>query len=136
MTRPKEIAPFHMLRMDPAYPIRPGPDTTSVAWMLLLGDMFDLPIRQGGPRELQGRGAAWTEERVTSTPEGRGTAWTEERGTSTPAGRGTAWTEERRTSDEGRRRLRAPWRPAGDRARATREGGAAKAPRRRAGDTS
>src|SRR5260370_20074965 len=104
MTRPKEIAPFHMLRMDPAYPIRPGPDTTSVAWMLLLGDMFDLPIRQGGPRELQGRGAAWTEERGTS--------------------------------DEGRRRLRAPWRQAGDRARATREGGAAKAPRRRAGDTS
>src|SRR5258708_23949899 len=109
MTRPKEIAPFHMLRMDPAYPIRPGPDTTSVAWMLLLGDMFDLPIRQGGPRELQGRGAAWTEERVTSTPEGRGTAWTEERG----------------TSDGGRRRLSAPWRPTRDRARATREGGAA-----------
>src|SRR5260370_10157054 len=37
--------------------------------------------------------------------EGRGAAWTEERGTSEPAGRVAAWTEERGTSDEGRRRL-------------------------------
>jgi len=28
MTRPKEIAPFHMLRMVPPYPARSGPDTT------------------------------------------------------------------------------------------------------------
>jgi hypothetical protein len=31
-----------MLRMDPAYPIGLGPDTTSVVWMLLLGVTFDL----------------------------------------------------------------------------------------------
>src|SRR5258708_7793672 len=104
MTRPKEIAPFHMLRMDPAYPIRPGPDTTSVAWMLLLGDMFDLPIRQGGR-------ASW-------------------RGAAPPGLR----SEARATREGGA--AKAPWRRAGDRARATREGGAAKAPRRRAGDTS
>jgi hypothetical protein len=42
MTRPKEIAPFHMLRMDPAYPIRVDPDTTDDVWMLLLGATFDL----------------------------------------------------------------------------------------------
>jgi hypothetical protein len=37
-----------MLRMDPAYPIRLDPDTTSVVWMLLLGHMFDLTIGQRG----------------------------------------------------------------------------------------
>ena len=49
-----------------------------------------------------------------SAPEGRGVAWTEERGTSEPEGRGGAWTEERGTSDEGRRRLQALRRQAGD----------------------
>ena len=36
---------------------------------------------------------------------------------SEPEGRGAAWTEERGTSDEGRRRLKAPRRRAGDGAR-------------------
>jgi len=44
------------------------------------------------------------------------------------AGRGAAWTEERRRSDEGRRRLRAPRRIAGDTV-------SEKAPSRIAGDT-
>jgi hypothetical protein len=50
MTRPKEIAPFHMLRMVSAYPIGSGADTTSVVWIRLLGDIFELMIRPGGPR--------------------------------------------------------------------------------------
>ena len=56
----------------------------------------------GGMREPEGRGAAWT----PSEPTVRGDAWTEERGPSEPEGRGAAWTEER--SDEGRRYVDAP----------------------------
>ncbi len=78
--------------------------------------------------EPPGCGAAWTEERSVSEPPGRGAAWTEERSVSEPPGRGAAWTEERGTSDEGRRRLQAPRKRAGDRARATREGGAFRHP--------
>jgi hypothetical protein len=48
-----------------------------------------------------------------SEPKGRGAAWTEEYVTSEPEGRGAAWTEERGTSDEGRRRLKAARRRAG-----------------------
>jgi hypothetical protein len=53
---------------------------------------------QPGMSEQEGLGAAWTEEQDTSELEGRGVAWTEERG----------------TSDEGRRRLKAPRKRAGD----------------------
>ncbi len=68
--------------------------------------------------ELEGRGAAWTEERGTSEPEGRGAAWTEERGTSDEGRRRLIGAPEasgrQSTSDEGRRRLKAPRRRAGD----------------------
>jgi hypothetical protein len=46
--------------------------------------------------------------------EGRGAAWTEETPMSEPQGRRAAWTEERETSDEGRRHVQAPRRRAGD----------------------
>src|SRR5277367_5482587 len=49
-----------------------------------------------------------------------------------PKGRGPVWTEERRRSDEGRRDLKAARRRAREQS-ATKEGGASKAPRRRAG---
>src|SRR5215469_9112921 len=72
--------------------------------------------------EPAGRGAAWTEERVTkerATREGGASPapWASEPGStvSEPAGRGAAWTEERVTKE-----------------RATREGGASPAPRGRA----
>jgi UDPglucose--hexose-1-phosphate uridylyltransferase len=52
-----------------------------------------------------------------------------------PEGRGAAWTEERGTSDEGRRCLKGAPQASGNRERATREGGASRAPRKRAGDT-
>src|SRR5713226_3361950 len=57
-----------------------------------------------------------------SEPEGRGAAWTEEQHMSEPKGRGVAWTEERGTSDEGRRRLQAPRRRAGEYGTASRRG--------------
>jgi hypothetical protein len=61
MTSPKEIEPFHMLRMTSPYPVRSGPDhirpdpapgtgTSSVVRILLFGNMFDVPSRQGAPR--------------------------------------------------------------------------------------
>ena len=46
--------------------------------------------------------------------EGRGAAWTDEQSVSEPPGRGAAWTEERGTSDEGRRRLKASRRASGE----------------------
>jgi RNA polymerase sigma-70 factor (ECF subfamily) len=64
--------------------------------------------RQAPRASRRGAGAPWTEEQ--SEPTGRGAAWTEEQ--SEPTGRGAAWTEER--SDEGRRRLQAPRRGAGE----------------------
>jgi hypothetical protein len=38
-----------------AYPIGSGADTTGMVWIRLLGDIFDLPIRQeGGARRCPG----------------------------------------------------------------------------------
>src|ERR1700680_2677452 len=82
--------------------------------------------RAGRQREPRGRGATWTEEQHMSEAtgrggggrrgerRGRGAAGREEQHMSEPKGRGVAWTEERGTSDEGRRRLKAPRRRAGD----------------------
>jgi hypothetical protein len=47
MTRPKEIAPFHMLRMMPSYPVTAGADTRSVVRFPQSGNMSDAPgLRQ------------------------------------------------------------------------------------------
>src|SRR5713226_6496903 len=95
-----------------------------------------------------GRGAQTRQSAATVVPvpyspnmselEGRGAAWTEEQ--SELPGRGAAWTEERGTSDEGRRRLKAPRRASGeqgtsDEGRRRSEGGMGRraGPRKRAG---
>src|SRR5579859_2062168 len=59
-----------------------------------------------GCQAQPGEGASVTSA-ARSAPDGR-------RAKSEPQGRGAAWTEERGTSDEGRRRLEAPRRGAGD----------------------